>query len=1346
MHLGAGIVLNRNNPDNLLGTLRLPVEGGYYVVHFAARPSSETASELRRAISPENIAYYVPHNSYLCRLSSSHMQALNALEQIDWIGLWEPSYKISPAVDRSPGTGVSSTALLYDGEALSSGSTPQPENEFVVTLFPLEDASQHAAQIQALGGIVHYAGGGRIHVGIDRAQLPQIAAMNGVYWIERRYLVTAENDNGTWIVQTNQLGDRKVFANGLTGAGEIVGVSDTGIDADHLMFWDAVNGLPDRNFDPAQRKVLAYHNWYQTGVLTDTPPYYDPGDGFYPTATNPLSQTYDWDINRGHGSHVAGTVAGEWLVTGTALPSFPWVTATVAYEWYEGNAYAAKLVFQDLSRPDSPYLYPPPDLNDVNPPFAGYPGSVGLFPQALADGAFIHSNSWGGGDYGEYSSYSQDIDEMMWQNQDFLVIFSNGNDGPGVTTITPPASAKNCMSIGAAETSNDGYGHDSEDVANFSSWGPTGGWGRIKPDICAPGQYIYSAENDNLTDGSAPNDGLAGYQGTSMAAPTVAGAAALVREYYITGRYAPVAPSSGFFPAGAFVPSAALLKATMVNSAEPMTGMNTGGTIPGNGQGYGRVLLDNALFFPGDHRSLLVDDNRTGLDGASIVQPFFKVYTVAVAPGQPLDVTLVYPDPPGTAGSAFQMVNYLYVEVDHPNGIDYYLSGAGNFANGESILNPGFIYPDVVQKVRINDPDPGAYTIFAVAFQTDQATPGWNVQPYALTVSGNLIQSQGYVQFNEDYYPVTGPLDMTVSDNDLAGTGSVVVTLDSWSTGDTENAVVLTEIGATGVFAGPFPCDPVAGAGANDGTLHVTDPDTLTVTYNDVSPAATFTDTARIDGLPPVISNEAAFACNGQSVEITWETDEPADSVVNWGPILPYSYTVSDAALTTDHFIGFDGLEMGATYFHEVCSTDQAANTACSGPYSFTTPMILTPPPLHSGYVAERDYGIVLDDDDMWTGHNTTYAGWRNGFFQFDLGAIPADATLTSAQVVLFKQDDQLDIGQADVWSCNLISFTTDISDTGTITNVHNAQVWATMSPTWTTVQLDADAPATAYWLTPAPSDLAYFNPGGYRADRLTFRMDGATTGDSIFSWDTGYRQDLGSLGVCCKPMLLVDYGYIGVVEFDGDEYPTAATLGMTLTDQDLAGTGVASVTLSSAASGDTESDVPLLETGTPGVFTGTLQCDPVAGILPDDGILNVTSFDTVTVSYDDAKPVGVRQDSARIDIPPVVVGTLPVDGATLVPLDAALVISFSEAINTATFSYNVTPDPGGWSTSWSHGGTVVTLLHNPFLHQTTYTPTISVADDLTGKPLSGAPFAWSFTAQEWFVYLPLYFQCPNSP
>jgi len=73
-------------------------------------------------------------------------------------------------------------------------------------------------------------------------------------------------------------------------------------------------------------------------------------------------------------------------------------------------------------------------------------------------------------------------------------------------------------------------------VSSFSGRGPTID-GRLKPDVLAPGEYVVSIKSDHRNDPSrsCPTDGSAvtAMQGTSMATPITAGAAALVRQYFI---------------------------------------------------------------------------------------------------------------------------------------------------------------------------------------------------------------------------------------------------------------------------------------------------------------------------------------------------------------------------------------------------------------------------------------------------------------------------------------------------------------------------------------------------------------------------------------------------------------------------------------------------------------------------------------------------------------------------------------------------------------------------------------------------------------------------------------------
>lgn len=110
------------------------------------------------------------------------------------------------------------------------------------------------------------------------------------------------------------------------------------------------------------------------------------------------------------------------------------------------------------------------------------------------------------------------------------------------------------------------------------------------------------------------------------------------------------------------------------------------------------------------------------------------------------------------------------------------------------------------------------------------------------------------------------------------------------------------------------------------------------------------------------------------------------------------------------------------------------------------------------------------------------------------------------------------------------------------------------------------------------------------------------------------------------------------------------------------------------------------------------------------------------------------------IGIPPEITNTDPVDASSGIAVVADIVIDFSEAIDTGTFLWSISPDPTGWlAEAWTPGDQIVTLSHtSPYTECLQYTVTVSVADDLAGNPLAAGavPNPWSFWAfcQEPFV------------
>jgi hypothetical protein len=97
---------------------------------------------------------------------------------------------------------------------------------------------------------------------------------------------------------------------------------------------------------------------------------------------------------------------------------------------------------------------------------------------------------------------------------------------------------------------------------------------------------------------------------------------------------------------------------------------------------------------------------------------------------------------------------------------------------------------------------------------------------------------------------------------------------------------------------------------------------------------------------------------------------------------------------------------------------------------------------------------------------------------------------------------------------------------------------------------------------------------------------------------------------------------------------------------------------------------------------------------------------------------------------PPIILTTSPINGAGLVALDASVVITFNETIDTATFVSTSSPDPLGWAWVWSVGDTVATGTHNDFLETTLYTLNVTAADDMFGNSLAAGPVPnpWTFS------------------
>jgi len=259
--------------------------------------------------------------------------------------------------------------------------------------------------------------------------------------------------------------------------------------------------------------------------------------------------------------------------------------------------------------------------------------------------AYIHTNSWGVDGGGEYDSISSSFDAAV-RGENMVVTTSAGNSGSSYNTIGTPATAKNVITVGGSQPYNPPEGYTNpENMYSSSSRGWTDD-NRIKPDVIAPAQRIYS---------TMPNGGYSYMSGTSMSNPAVAGAAAVTVEWYEDNYDVR--------------PSPAMVKALLINTANQMGG-NTEGPIPNRDEGWGMVDISKLQRPLADPIPFYLSDQQFIFTSSGQVEEHL---VMSDRLDEPLKFSLVWTDkeaPAGT-GSGRTLVNDLHLEVESPSGLFY---------------------------------------------------------------------------------------------------------------------------------------------------------------------------------------------------------------------------------------------------------------------------------------------------------------------------------------------------------------------------------------------------------------------------------------------------------------------------------------------------------------------------------------------------------------------------------------------------------------------------------------------------------------------------------------------------
>ena len=728
------------------------------LVHFAGPPLPAWRQSL--IDSGTRIVDYVPENAYLIYGDAAALGALQqfaaAAPQVQWEGDYLPGYKIHPAA-QTANSNRFAIQLVADNPA--NAETLKSLDR--LKLAPLE---RNAASLQYVNVVGRFA----------QADLAEIASRPDVISIqpygqphkvcERQDQIVAGavsngNLNGpgylSWLSSkgfTQQQFDSSAF---------LVDVSDSGIDNGTT----AVShfGLRRLGVTAAASRVI-YNRLFGYGNHNSTLAGCD-----------------------GHGNLNAHIVAG--YDDGYGFP------------FADPSGYHYGLGVCPFVRLGSSVIFDP--INFTSPNYGN------LLSAAYANGARVSNNSWGGSSDSSYDVDAQSYDGLVRDsqagvagNQEMVIVFAAGNDGlntnteaASLGTINSPGSAKNVITVGAAEGVQPFNSNDSPDgsgvydnqadnangVVDFSSRGPCSD-GRHKPDLVAPGTHISGGVPQAASPGpdgtvlqcfkryntlTSQVGGVSGgpmnspdfpyypagqqfytaSSGTSHSTPCVSGGCALLRQYFINH--------------GLQAPSPAMTKAFLMNSARYLNGPEANDTLWSDSQGMGELCLGTA--FDGVSRQLRDEASSDTFTASGQNHVFSGVVSDA---SKPFRVTVAWTDAPGSTTSPKALVNDINLTVSI-GGKTYkgnVFAGAFSTAGGspdalnnvESVFLPpglGGVYTVNVQGYKINAPGvPNAGGLpmqdFALVVYNAKAS----VAP-AIVAAGSAILSESCVAANDAVDP-----------------------------------------------------------------------------------------------------------------------------------------------------------------------------------------------------------------------------------------------------------------------------------------------------------------------------------------------------------------------------------------------------------------------------------------------------------------------------------------------------------------------------------------------------------------------------------------------------------------
>lgn len=469
-----------------------PAPETYGFVMFSKRITKARIAALEAA-GCRTLGFH-PHYTLKVAVPADRIGDVSVMDFVRWVGVARSAQKLHPAMedatkDAQAAGRLSLYVSVFEGDSMEfAAATPFGRVE-AIGPSGAEEAPEDARSvrwrsngwmqraIEDLGGTVNGYAPKQATFQVDIAPelVDELIARDFVQFVEPVPVATPHaepHDQSRAMIGSDRI---RLSGDGGTNQRAVVGVVDTGMETGHT----------DLNIFAA--------GWNCT---TESSAWDDIGDGTPAQAS-------------GHGTHVTGTILGSGASEPDAIGNAPGLAS-----WRTGRVFNYR-------------RFPNPCNVDLDSITATFSNSFTDGTGATTRKPHVINNSWGssltGVTPGGTEFNARVADDAVF-DEDQLWVWSAGNRGPGAGTIGIEAAAKNSFSVANVVTYISPSVGDPGNAWTSSSRGPTSD-GRWKPSIAAPGNQIRSLASNDVT-------GYVGLGGTSMAAPHVTAAAAMLIDRY----------------------------------------------------------------------------------------------------------------------------------------------------------------------------------------------------------------------------------------------------------------------------------------------------------------------------------------------------------------------------------------------------------------------------------------------------------------------------------------------------------------------------------------------------------------------------------------------------------------------------------------------------------------------------------------------------------------------------------------------------------------------------------------------------------------------------------------------